>query len=66
MLKVLFQRDVLAFTNISSTNKENSFSPPRSLNYFKTFIHLSITEIRMPFNANNKTHDFARDLICAT
>lgn len=66
MLKVLFQRDVLAFTKISTMNEENSFSPPRSLNYFKAFIHLSITEIRMPFNASNKTHAFTGNLSCAT
>lgn len=65
MLKMLFQRDVLAFTKISSMKEENSFSPPRPLNNFKAFIHLSMMEIRMPFNANNKTHAFAGNLNCA-
>lgn len=35
MLKTLFQRDVLTFTKISSIDAENSFSPPRLLNYPK-------------------------------
>lgn len=66
MLKVLSQRDVLAFPKICSMNEDDSFSPSRSLNYFKAFIHLSITEIRMPFNANNKTRSFAGNLNCPT
>lgn len=62
MPEVPFQRDVLAFTKISGMNEENSLSPPRSLNYSKAFTHLSITEIRMAFNANNKTHALAGNL----